>query len=147
MRYVDAAEKGIYCKQRSHWLPLLACVDCRRFPCSTLKADDLKTLKESLFITKVITGFSSRRAKMYVFKFSNGDLKEAPVDFNPDNPDFEQLKDVEEVLCISKILVKQMKLVVKSKEERDAIRKERSTAEPGEVTEAVESKPQRKRKK
>jgi hypothetical protein len=84
---------------------------------------------------------------MYVFKFSNGDLKEAPVDFNPDNPDFEQLKDVEEVLCISKILVKQMKLVVKSKEERDAIRKERSTAEPGEVTEAVESKPQRKRKK
>ena len=61
---------------------------------------------------------------MYIFKMRTGELKEAPSNFNPDNPDFTILEDVNEVLCINKILVKQMKLVVKQKEEIKKIREE-----------------------
>ena len=64
---------------------------------------------------------------MYIFKFDNGELHIAPEQFDPDNPDFDILKDVSEVLCVNKVLVKQLKLVAKSKEEREAIRNERST--------------------
>jgi len=59
---------------------------------------------------------------MYIFKYYSGELKEAPDGFNPDNPDFSILQDVDEVLCINKILTKQMKLVAKSKEEIKKIR-------------------------
>lgn len=59
---------------------------------------------------------------MYIFKCDLGEFRQAPDNFDPDNPDFEMLKDVSEVLCVNKVLVKQMKLVVKSKEEREVIR-------------------------
>ena len=48
---------------------------------------------------------------MYIFRMTSGELRDAPEDFSPDAPDFEQLADVEEVLVIGKVLVKQLRLV------------------------------------
>ena len=59
---------------------------------------------------------------MYIFRMTSGELRDAPEDFSPDAPDFEQLADVEEVLVIGKVLVKQLRLVAKPREERDRIR-------------------------
>ena len=68
-----------------------------------------------------------RRHVMYIFRMTSGELRDAPEDFSPDAPDFEQLADVEEVLVIGKVLVKQLRLVAKPREERDRIREQLST--------------------
>ena len=63
---------------------------------------------------------------MYAFKYESGEVRMAPDTFDPDKPDFELLKDVSEVLCINRVLVKQMRLVVKPKEEIHEIRKRKN---------------------
>ena len=122
MQFRDVAEEGILCKDKEYQKPLLSCLECRKFPCRSITKEHMQRLYDSVFVNKIIDGFKPRRTRMYVFKHSNGDLKLAPKDFNPDKPDFNLLKDVDEVLCINKVLVKQMKLVVKAKEEREQIR-------------------------
>ena len=74
---------------------------------------------------------------MYLYKNSDGSIVPAPADFSPESPDFEALAEVEEVLFVSKIYVKQLRLVVKPKEERDAIRSvmERDLPSPENETE------------
>ncbi len=50
---------------------------------------------------------------MYLFKKNDGSIVEAPESFDQQNPGWEILQDVEEVLVVSKILVPQIKLVPK----------------------------------
>lgn len=50
---------------------------------------------------------------MYLFKKADGSIVEAPESFDQQNPGWEILQDVEEVLVVSKILVPQIKLVPK----------------------------------
>ncbi len=89
-----------------------------------------RLLEESLF-TEIgpFSKLNARKDKMYLFKMSNGEIKESYADFDPDRPDFEQLVDVDEILFVSKVYVKQLRLVVKSKEERDTIRRRRTSQE------------------
>ncbi len=51
---------------------------------------------------------------MYLFKKKDGSLIEAPETFDQQNPGWEELKDVEEVLYVSKVLIPQIKLVPKT---------------------------------
>ena len=82
---------------------------------------------------------------MYIFRMTSGELRDAPEDFSPDAPDFEQLADVEEVLVIGKVLVKQLRLVAKPREERDRIREQLSTPDlPGEAEEEPPQTPQQR---
>ena len=81
---------------------------------------------------------------MYIFRMTSGELRDAHEDFSPDAPDFEQLADVEEVLVIGKVLVKQLRLVAKPREERDRIREQLST--PDLPEEVEEEKPRRRRR-
>lgn len=76
---------------------------------------------------------------MFIFKKTNGSLEVAPANFSPDNYDAEMLAQVEEVLCINKVLVKQTRLVLKSPEARAKIRETQPQAE-------VEKKPRRNKK-
>lgn len=50
---------------------------------------------------------------MYLFKKTDGSIVQAPEAFDQQNPGWEILQDVEEVLVVSKILVPQIKLVPK----------------------------------
>lgn len=59
---------------------------------------------------------------MYIFHCDDGTYCAAPESFSPEVPDFTLLEHVDEVLCISKVYVKQMKLVVKPKDEIQQIR-------------------------
>ena len=67
---------------------------------------------------------------MFLFINSNGTVTQAPADFDVKNPDWEMLKDVNEVLQISTVYTKQLKLVPKTKEERDKIAKAATPAPP-----------------
>ncbi len=51
---------------------------------------------------------------MYLFRKKDGSLEEAPQDFDPKEPDWSRMQEVQEVLFISKILVPQLKLVPKT---------------------------------
>lgn len=83
---------------------------------------------------------------MYIFRMLDGSLVEAPKEFNPDKPDFDELKDVLEVLVISKVLEKQLRLVPKARQERSALL-EQSRLEAAPTAEAEEvQEPKKKRR-
>ncbi|WP_300718794.1 hypothetical protein [uncultured Desulfovibrio sp.] len=149
-RYADPTEKAIRCPLKEHQRPLLACLACRRFPCRAMTEERLALLRGSPFV-RLDTENSKllpRRHVMYIFRMTSGELRDAPEDFSPDAPDFDQLADVEEVLVIGKVLVKQLRLVAKPREERDRIREQLSTPEAPEALpdEAEEEKPRRRRR-
>lgn len=58
---------------------------------------------------------------MYLFLGYDGQLVQAYDGFDVNNPDWAKLQNVKEVLYVGKAYEKQMKLVVKAKEERIAI--------------------------
>lgn len=145
-RYADPTEKAIRCPLKGHQRPLLACLACRHFPCRAMTEERLALLRTSPFV-QLDTKNSKllpRRHVMYIFRMTSGELRDAPEDFSPDAPDFEQLADVEEVLVIGKVLVKQLRLVAKPREERDRIREQLSTPDLPEDME--EEKPRRRRR-
>lgn len=145
-RYADPTEKAIRCPLKGHQRPLLACLACRHFPCRAMTEERLALLRTSPFV-QLDTKNSKllpRRHVMYIFRMTSGELRDAPEDFSPDAPDFEQLADVEEVLVIGKVLVKQLRLVAKPREERDRIREQLST--PDLPEEVEEEKPRRRRR-
>lgn len=73
---------------------------------------------------------------MYLFLTYDGELQDAYPGFDVDNPDWDKLQQVKEVLYVGKAYQKQMKLVVKNKVERDKIKRATSVVsapEPVEV--------------
>lgn len=58
---------------------------------------------------------------MYLFLEYDGQLTPAYEGFDVHNPDWAKLQNVKEVLYVGKAYEKQMKLVIKTKEERIAI--------------------------
>ena len=71
---------------------------------------------------RTIKRFVSRRCKLYIIKYLDGSLKEAP-DLDPNSPDRELMKDVDTVYQIGKELVPVIVLKPKPKEERAKIAK------------------------
>lgn len=57
---------------------------------------------------------------MYLFRKKDGSLIPAPEDFDQQNPGWETMQDVEEVLFVSKILIPQIKLVPKPSAPRES---------------------------
>lgn len=53
---------------------------------------------------------------MFLFLYKDGTTKEAYKGFDPKDPDWSKMGDVQEVYPIKQVLVPQMKLVVKSKQ-------------------------------
>ncbi len=51
---------------------------------------------------------------MYLFKKKDGSIVQAPETFDQQNPDWKDLKEVEEILVVSKILIPQIRLVSRS---------------------------------
>lgn len=82
---------------------------------------------------------------MFLFLKYDGSIELAPTGFELESPDWDQLREVQEVLQVGKAYTKQMKLVAKPKEERARIRGEISARQP-QSEEAVTTKQRRKRK-
>ncbi|MBS3779493.1 MAG: hypothetical protein KGY41_03800 [Desulfovermiculus sp.] len=132
--------RSFFCPVFKRFTPFLACPQCPRFPCPELSKTDLHMLATSPFLTRVVVGLNlQRRMKMYILKKLDGSLHMVE-DLDEKNPDQDLLKDVEEVYPITKVLVPQLKLVPKTKEERKQVKEEledqhketeTSTPEPG----------------
>ncbi|WP_291318743.1 hypothetical protein [Desulfonatronospira sp.] len=104
----------------SYYTTPMRCVRCcRHFPCSLFTRDDVDGYIARELIAREFTGFKIRRTKMYLFKKTDGTLVEAPEDFDPKEPDWNRMQEVEEVLVIGKVLVPQMKLVPKTQSSGD----------------------------
>ena len=127
--YKDPAEQAIRCPDRGYQKPLLSCLACRRFPCTAISDARMSILKVSPFVHLEFSGFITRRKKVILFHMSDGTYKEAPGDFDTEKPDMDRLEGVEEVLVVGKVLVKQVRLVPKSREERAQIRASMSKTE------------------
>ncbi|MFO7877443.1 MAG: hypothetical protein R6U55_12755 [Desulfovermiculus sp.] len=116
--------RSFFCPIYKRYVPFLACPQCPKFPCPELSRTDLYMLSTSPFLTRVVVGFQSqRRQKMYILKKLDGSLQMVE-DLDEKNPDQDLLKDVEEVYPITKVLIPQLKLVPKTKEERKQVKEE-----------------------
>lgn len=116
--------RSIYCetnkrRRGSYYTNLVKCCDCKEFPCGKLRKATVEELYESPLMQISGGKFQRRRARMYLFVNQDGTISEAYKGFDEKNPDWESLKDVKEVLYVNKVLVPQLKLVVKPKEERE----------------------------
>lgn len=140
-RYRDPAEAAIWCRRKEYKLPILRCLTCGRFPCAGFPDGAMAALRASAFVEIRLEGLAARRVVMHVFRKTDGSLVDAPEDFDPDRPDAKLLEDVEEVLVVGKVLVKQLRLVPKPREEIRAIREELSTPDGPDAPAAAEEAP------
>lgn len=149
--YKDPSEQAIYCPDRGYQKPLLGCLACKKFPCAAMNDERMTVLERSPFVQTEFNGFLTRRKKVLLFHMTDGSYKEAPRGFDVDKPDLGMLEDVEEVLVVGKVLVKQIRLVPRPKEERAQIRTAMSEGlaaqqKPGIEPKKQAMKNQRKRK-
>ncbi len=147
-RHRDVAEIPVWCIHKEYQVPLLSCLGCRRFPCRGLSEEMAERLRTSKFTEQICTGLQHKRMVklMYILMLETGELRLAPANFDPSKPDFSMLSEVQEVLCVNKVLVKQMRLVVKSNEEIRKIRQKIAQEDAGTSTENPD-KPKRKNRK
>lgn len=148
VRYRDVAEIPVWCVHKEYQVPLLSCPGCKRFPCRGLSEEMAERLRTSKFTEQICTGLHHKRIikMMYILRMESGELRLAPREFDSSKPDFSMLSDVQEVLCVNKVLVKQMRLVVKSQAEIREIRQKIEQEDAGFSTENAE-KPKRKNRK
>jgi hypothetical protein len=111
--------KNIYCPAQhklsgSYYTTPARCLrSCKDFPCGYFTQKEIDRYIEQGYIVETFAGFITRRENMYLFKNKDGSLVQAPDDFDQQNPGWDELKDVEEVLFVSKVLIPQIKLVPK----------------------------------
>lgn len=116
--------RSFFCQIRQRFSTFLRCPECRHFPCRILSRMDMLMLLTSPFLNRTVTDLKlRRRPKMHILKKYDGSL-ELVEDFDEKNPDQALLQDVEEVYPVTKILVPQLKLVPKTKEERANVKED-----------------------
>ena len=139
--------RSFFCPIYKRYAPFLACPQCPKFPCPELSPTDLEMLFTSPFLDRVVVGLKPRRRhKMYILKKLDGSLQMVE-DLDEKNPDQDLLKDVEEVYPVTKVLVPQLKLVPKTKEERKQVKEELESAKASTAQEQDARKEQSKAKK
>lgn len=98
----------------------MMCPLCDLYPCSQLSAEDLYDLNVSPLMNRTVTKFKARRIKLYIIKYLDGTLKEAP-ELDPSNPDRDLMQNVDTVYQVGKELVPVIVLKPKPKEERKKV--------------------------
>lgn len=101
----------------------MACPTCEYFACKQLTEDMITELNRSPFMDRTVKRLVPRRCKLYIIKYLDGTLKEAP-ELDPNQPDRELMKDVDTVFQIGKELVPVIVLKPKPKEDREKIAKD-----------------------
>ena len=127
MANIDLYSQEIMCPKNDYRRFVLHCPNCRKYPCRQLaKEGYLPLLQASEYFDREFLGFEKMRCKMYLFKTTSGSIVEAPNNFDIDNPDQKVLENVEEIYVVSKVLRKQLKLVLKPSAECKVIRRKKN---------------------
>ena len=98
----------------------MMCPVCEFYPCSQLSTEDIRELNISPLMNRSVIKFKPRRAKLFIIKYLDGTLKEAP-ELDPVNPDKQLMQNVDTVFQIGKELVPVIVLRPKPKEEREKV--------------------------
>ncbi|MFW6414796.1 MAG: hypothetical protein ACOCZ2_00640 [Thermodesulfobacteriota bacterium] len=114
------------CPRLRQYKPFLSCPACEHFPCDFLDEQDMQVLFSSPFLHKTITGlkYTRRQYMEYIGKTKEGELEFLHDDFDPANPDLELVTRYDEIYPISKVYVPQVKLVTRTKPERERIKQD-----------------------
>jgi len=113
-------DRTITCKKKGQIASFMACPTCDYYACNQLTGDMITELNCSPFMDRTVKRLVPRRCKLYIIKYLDGTLLEAP-DLDPSHPDRELMKDVDTVFQIGKELVPVIVLKPKPKEDRDNI--------------------------
>ena len=113
-------DRTIICKKKGQIASFMACPTCDYYACNQLTEDMIMELNSSPFMDRLIKRLVPRRCKLYIIKYLDGTLKEAP-ELDPNHPDRELMKDVDTVFQIGKELVPVIVLKPKPKEDREKI--------------------------
>ena len=132
------------CPKLKQYKTFLSCPDCEHFPCEFLDGQDMEMLVSSPFLNKTVTGLKITRRKYmdYIGKTKEGELEFLSQDFDPANPDFDLITRYEEIYPVSKVYVPQVKLVTKTKPEREQVKQklEKESEQNGEQETKPDSK-------
>jgi len=113
-------DRTIVCNKKGQIASFMACPTCDYYACNQLTDDMITELNCSPFMDRTVKRLVPRRCKLYIIKYLDGTLKEAP-ELDPNHPDRELMKDVDTVFQIGKELVPVIVLKPKPKEEREDI--------------------------
>lgn len=142
----ERALSSIWCPERQYFKPLICCLTCQRYPCRGFTDEWQEVLERSPFVqissdSKLV----ARRIKtVYEFVMADGSKRDAPPDFDPNNPKLEEIRDVVSVRVITKELVPQIRFVPKPSSEVSAIRAAAKREVP-DPTEATAEPPKKRR--
>ena len=98
----------------------MMCPVCEFYECAQLSEEQIRDLNRSPLMDRQVKKLIPRRIKLYIIKYMDGTLKEAP-DLDPNNPDRQLMQDVDTVYQINRELVPVIVLKPKPKEQRDRI--------------------------
>ncbi|MFH0995901.1 MAG: hypothetical protein V1844_10455 [Pseudomonadota bacterium] len=121
-------EKYFWCKKRDMNRVFATCVRCKHYPCDYCTPGRIRDLANTDYVVITNVTFISKRRKFVLAKMQDGTYKELDIDVKSPNPD--QLKGVEEVYVISKVLIPV--LTLRAKNESDNIEAVRDP-EPAEI--------------
>jgi hypothetical protein len=111
------AEKYFWCKKRDMNRVFATCVRCKHYPCDYCTPSRIRELANTDYVVITNVTFIIKRSRFVLAKMKDGTYKELDIDVKSPNP--EQLKDVEEVYVISKVLIPV--LTLRAKNESDSI--------------------------
>lgn len=113
-------DRALLCQKKGQNVPLMMCPVCEFYECAQLTKEQIRDLNRSPLMDRQVKKLIPRRIKLYIIKYMDGTLKEAP-DLDPNNPDRQLMQDVDTVYQIGKELVPVIVLKPKPKEQRDRI--------------------------
>ncbi|MGD2269574.1 MAG: hypothetical protein PVI06_04175 [Desulfobacterales bacterium] len=137
----------LWCDTLECHTAFMACPNCRHYPCGHLTDQDIDMLRKSPLMQAVsVSLFVRRIKKMYIAKKNDGKL-EVIRNLDEKKPDPNQLRNVEEIYVVGKVLIPVLSLKPKSKKERDQIVKGHGAHRHGAENDAANKVSELRRKK
>lgn len=109
----------VACRKHKGRRPFMHCPQCGDYPCRQLTAQDLLALEQSPLMTRQIVGLREEKRTVILIKKKDGTIVESNLDIQ--HPTLEEILDVAEVYVVKTVLVPDVVLRPKPKEEREKI--------------------------
>ena len=109
----------VACRVHGTRRPFMHCPLCDRYPCRQLTEQDLAALEQSPLMTRQIVGLREEKRTVILIKKKDGTIVESDLDIQ--QPTLEQILDVVEVYVVKTVLVPDVVLRPKPKDEREKI--------------------------
>lgn len=117
---ISSVDRVIQCERKGKSDSFMLCPLCEYYPCQQLTEQDIYKLNVSPLMDRKVIKLKPRRCKLYIIKYLDGTLKEAP-NLDPAHPERELMQNVETVYQVGKELVPVVVLKPKPRDERKKV--------------------------